>query len=52
LTDPLAARHEFLHASLYAAGLALDDGFGGKVIDAGIEAVGDEVEEHLWKEDD
>jgi hypothetical protein len=47
LANTLAARHKFLDASGDAAGLALDHGFGGEVIDAGVEAVGDEVREHL-----
>lgn len=47
LPDPLTARHELLYTSSDAAGLALDEGFGGEVIDAGVEAVGYEVREHL-----
>jgi len=46
LADTLTTRHELLYASSDAAGLALDEGFGGEVVDAGVEAVGDEVGEH------
>lgn len=48
LRDPLAARHELLYASCHAAGLALDQRFGGEVVHARVEAVGYEVGEHLW----
>jgi hypothetical protein len=47
LADTLTSRHEFLHAALNAASLALHEGLGGEVIDARVEAVGDEVGEHL-----
>ena len=47
LTNSLTSCHELLHASGYAAGLALDEGFGGEIIDTGVEAVGYEVGEHL-----
>ena len=50
LADPLAAGHELLDAAVHAARLARHERFGGEVIDAGIEAVGDEVREHLWRE--
>lgn len=47
LTDALAAGHELGDAARYAAGLTGDEGFGGEVVDAGVEAVVDEVGEHL-----
>lgn len=47
LSDPLTTCHELLYASSHAAGLALDKGFCCEVIDAGVEAVGYEVGEHL-----
>ena len=47
LPDPLAASHEFRHAPGDATGLARDQGLGGKVIDAGVEAVGNEIGKHL-----
>tara|TARA_R110002060_G_scaffold53678_1_gene64352 strand:- start:635 stop:820 length:186 start_codon:yes stop_codon:yes gene_type:complete len=47
LPDSFTACHELLYASSDAAGLALDEGFGGEVIDAGIETMGYEVREHL-----
>jgi hypothetical protein len=47
LPDPLAASHELRHAPGDAAGLARDQGLGGKVIDAGVEAVGNEIGKHL-----
>jgi len=39
LTDSLTSSHELLHASCYAARLALNERFGRKIVDAGIEAV-------------
>ena len=51
LPYPLSTLHVLLHASRDTAGFALDEGFGGEVVDAGVEAVGDEVGEHLWKWD-
>ncbi len=50
LTNSLTPCHELLYASGYAAGLALDKGFCGEVIDAGVEAVGYKIGEHLWVE--
>lgn len=47
LTNSLSAFHVFLNATRDAAGFFLDEGFGGKVVDAGIEAVGYKVREHL-----
>ena len=39
LPNPFTASHEFLYTPGNATGLALNKGFGGEVIDAGIEAV-------------
>ena len=47
LTNSLTSSHEFLDASCYAAGFALDEGFGGEVIDAGFKAVIYEAGKHL-----
>jgi hypothetical protein len=47
LPDALTAGHELADASRDAAGLAGDQRFGGEVIDAGLEAMVDEVREHL-----
>jgi hypothetical protein len=47
LSDSFTSCHELLYASSNAAGLALDQGFGGEVVNAGVEAVGDKVGEHL-----
>jgi hypothetical protein len=47
LADALAAGHELGDAPRHAAGLARHEGFGGEVIDARLEAVVDEVGEHL-----
>jgi hypothetical protein len=51
LPDALTAGHELADASRDAAGLAGDQRFGGEVIDAGLEAMVDEVREHLrrWR---
>lgn len=48
LSYPLAPSHELLHAAVDAAGLAGDEGLGGEVVDAGVEAAVDEAGEHLW----
>lgn len=48
LTDTLTSSHEFLDAAGDATSFAGDEGFGGEVVDAGVEAVGYEVGEHLW----
>lgn len=47
LTDPLASCHKLLNAAGDTAGLTLDEGFGSEIVNAGVEAVGDEVGEHL-----
>jgi len=46
LAYPFAAGHEFLDAAADAALLAGDEGLGCEVVDAVVEAVGDEVGEH------
>ena len=43
LTDSLSALHILLYAAGDATGFALDEGFGCKVVDARVEAVGYEV---------
>ena len=47
LSDSLSALHIFLDTSRDAAGFFLYKGFGGEIVDAGIEAVGDEIRKHL-----
>lgn len=47
LPDSFTSCHELLHTAGDAAGLALDQGFGGEVVDTGVEAVSNEVGEHL-----
>lgn len=49
LADSLTTRHELLYTSRNTASLALNQRFGGEVIDAGIEAVRYEVGEHLLR---
>lgn len=51
LSYPLATSHELLHAAVDAAGLARDEGLGGEVVDAGVEAAVDETGEHLYISD-
>lgn len=47
LTNSFASCHEFLYTSRDAAGFTGNEGFGGEIVDAGVEAVSDEVGEHL-----
>jgi hypothetical protein len=47
LPNPFTPCHELLHASSNATGFALNKRFGGEVVDAGVEAVGYKVGEHL-----
>lgn len=48
MRNTLAACHELLHTSGDASRLALDQRFCGEVVNAGVEAVGYEVGEHLY----
>lgn len=50
LAEALRERHVLLHAARDAAGLAGREGFGREVVDAGHEAVIDEVAKELWAE--
>jgi len=45
-TNSLTSGHEFLDASCYTAGFALNQGFSSEVVDAGIEAVVYEAGKH------
>ena len=47
LTDSLRASHKLGDAARDTSGLAGDQGLGGEVIDAGVEAAVDETGEHL-----
>jgi len=47
LSDSFTSCHELLDAAFYTTGFALDEGLGCEVVDAGVEAVGDKVGEHL-----
>lgn len=49
LAQSLAASHIFLDAARHTAILALGNGLGGEVVDAGIKAMVDEVTEELLR---